>query len=79
MELPIVFPVVLIVGGLVVLALLWRYMELGRVIEQADPFEALATELDQARKRVKRGEKLRQSTAHRIRAALTSLTEASGE
>ena len=79
MQLPIVFPVVLIVGGLVLLALLWRFADLHRLREPSSSFDDLASTLDHVRARVSGGEKIAPIDAQRLRAAVKSLNEALGE
>lgn len=79
MQLPLVFPVVLIVGGLVLLALLWRFADLRGLRKPPDSFDDLASTLDEARDRVDGGEKISATTVRRLRVALTSLSEALGK
>jgi hypothetical protein len=78
-QLPLVFPVGLIIGGLVLLALLWRFADLRGLRRTSSPLDDLASTLDQVRERVNGGEKIPPTTAQRLRAALTSLSEALGE
>ena len=78
MQLPIVFPVVLIVGGPVLLAILWRLADLRGLREPSSSFDDLASTLDHVRERVNGGEKIAPIDAQRLRAALKSLNEALG-
>ena len=79
MQLPLVFPVVLIVGGLVLLALLWRFTDLRGPREPSHSFDDLASTLDEVRERVNGGEKIPPTTARRLRSAIRWLNEALGE
>ena len=79
MQLPLVFPVVLIVGGLLLLALLWRFADLRGLRGPSHGLDELATTLDQVRDRVNGGEQIPPGTAARLRNALASLNEALGK
>ena len=78
MQWPIVFPVVLIVGGLMLLVLLWRFVDARRESSSV-ALDDLASTLDRLRDRLNSGEEIPAGTAHRLRTALTSLSEALGQ